>query len=334
VELTLFEYEISLVKPLWIGTTRKGLYLSLFDSSMESFHWGEIAPLPGFSSESFEEAKKQAIDFMNRLQNESYHQIDRSPLFSSVRCGFDMVFGSDFLPAHKAIPLAGLIPNDCDRPDSDSFSCYKVKVGNKSIDREIDRIKLISQFGKIRVDPNRAWTSSQMNEFWMKIQAAGLIDSIDFIEEPCQDYPDLVDYPLALDESLQIAQFKGGNIKIPRGTQVLVIKPMLVGGIEQAIQWIDFAISHRFRWVISSSFESGLATAFYANLVGSKSIGMIEPSGFDPYRWLDPTVHKSSLQIEGGNLIISDRYESARIDDQWLTPIYTTILPSIVTARF
>ncbi|NGX50272.1 MAG: o-succinylbenzoate synthase [Chlamydiae bacterium] len=143
---------------------REGFLLRLRDGEREG--WGEIAPLPGFSRESLDEAFE---DF----QKESY-------LLPSVQFGYQ----SALLDLRNPIDLPS-IPIK-----------IKCKVGHLSVE---EALKEVARSPQMRIDFNRRWTLEDALSF------ARHFPDVEYFEEPllpgerAEDFP----YPVALDESLR-----------------------------------------------------------------------------------------------------------------------------------
>jgi o-succinylbenzoate synthase len=195
--------------------------------------WGEISPLPGFSKETFEEAKKEAIEVLRD---------NKPPTLASVIWGFSV----SPLTAVK-VPLCAF-----NRP-RDGCSTLKLKVGHLTL---LDAVQLVKQYvGKyrLRIDCNRKWTLQQALAFTSHFQS----QDFEYLEEPTSDILEFTkqsDFPVALDESFR------ENQTIPNA-RCAVIKPTLSGGIPKTTLPI----------VLSSSYESSLGILQIARL-GSPEI--------------------------------------------------------------
>ncbi|MGL4711649.1 MAG: o-succinylbenzoate synthase, partial [Shewanella sp.] len=144
----------------------------------------------------------------------------------------------------------------------------KVKVAQNAIEDELSLIYGILGTRpdlKLRLDANRGFTLEQAIEF-----AACLpLESIEYIEEPCQnphgnhEFYQAISMPYALDESLNDPKYR---FVMQPGLAALVIKPMLLGSIEKLADLIETAQSDGVRCVISSSLESSLGINDLAHL--------------------------------------------------------------------
>jgi O-succinylbenzoate synthase len=223
------------------GKERKGLILQLGNG------FGEIAPLPGFSSESLEEAQREA---------EGWLQTGKSPTLPSVRFGIAC--------AHKPlqsihIPLSSL-------GYKLHFPTVKLKLGHLSVDEAISYVKEHYRKCHLRLDCNRAWSLDQALEFASHFKPTDFA----YLEEPVQTFQELVTFsrltgfPIALDESIH----ENWN-EIP-SLKAIVVKPTIVGFIPHVPPSLDL--------VLSSAYESGLGLLHIAHLAQTPL-----PVGLDTY---------------------------------------------------
>lgn len=238
----LYRYQLPLALPLpWPGApdTREGLLLCI-EADNGRFGWGEIAPLPGFSRETLEQATDDAIQCLLCLKDEPLAELlaliqeegetTVSP-YASVQSGVAMAVA---MAAGAAEPkreqqalnalLAGsveTIEKDAARVKDEGYLAAKLKVGREGIDEDIARAKAAAKaLGRtvaLRFDANQAWTLEAALQFAEGVR--GLVP--DYIEEPLRDpqqLPDFVaksDLPVALDESLDaelLVALEGGML--------------------------------------------------------------------------------------------------------------------------
>lgn len=146
------------------GKAREGFLLCLQDRKREG--WGEIAPLPGFSLESLEEA-------LDDLRTKTYS-------LPSVQFGYH----TTLLDLYHPIQL-------CSIPIK-----IKIKVGHLTPEEALNMIKPTPH---MRIDMNRKWTLEEALYF------AKHFPCIEYFEEPLLpgENVHLFPYPVALDESLR-----------------------------------------------------------------------------------------------------------------------------------
>ncbi len=220
---------------------RQGLILRCGDG------FGEIAPLPGFSKESLDDALNEAVQWI---------QSGTSPSLPSVR--FGIACAQKNLKSVR-IPLCAL-------GYKDGFSTVKLKLGHLSLKEAIALTKQHCLHNRLRLDCNRAWNLNQALEFASHFKPS----DFDYLEEPVQTFKELIEFskathfPIALDESIH-----SNWAQIPSLTAI-VVKPTVVGSIP--------CVPPPLRLILSSAYESGLGLLHIANLHRGE-----DPIGLDTY---------------------------------------------------
>lgn len=241
-------------------------------------------PLSGFSRESLDEAQQALTALLPKLQGQHIDcllkQAEASP-YPSIAFGLSLLHAKlsgklDALrPLTTAVPLI-YQPTDAPKAElmakiaklDSSVRSVKVKVAQTSMEDELSLIYgILSQRPdlKLRLDANRGFSLEQALDF-----AACLpLDSIEYIEEPCQQPQDnqtlyrAIPLPYALDESLNDPDYQ---FVMQEGLTALVIKPMLLGSIEKLQRLIDEAHCYGVRCILSSSLERSLGINDLAHL--------------------------------------------------------------------
>ncbi len=260
----LYSYELKTSAPKW--PVRRGLILEYKKS------WGEIAPLPGFSDETLEEAKREVLSLLKNLPK-------ATPKLPSVKFGVRSA-----LRKFSTKPLK--IPMSLLNEPQEGFSSMKLKLGHLSVE---DAIKMVKQFVgsyRLRLDCNRSWSLDEAIHFTKHFHP----DDFDYLEEPVLTYSDLVRFseitrfPVAVDESIK----KFTCSEIPT-LKAAVIKPTIVGSLPLVKAPI----------VLSSAFESSLGLLQIARLYREGS----PPAGLDTFRFFQEDLLDPPLRAEQGYLI-------------------------------
>ena len=352
--VNLYAFDIPLTQTLRIGgksmSSRQGLILAVTDS-LGTTGFGEISPLPGLNTETlsqivmfFKELHRSWPDDIRIAENkilsglgiDSAIQWNKWP---SVRFGVTGAL-ADLLSRNAAKPVCQFWPGT---PKEDTirinalityqddvgfseqylrdyhYTSVKIKVGHAVLAEDIARINdmriLLGPDITIRIDANRSWTYQEACKFIGSVTAAG----IEYIEEPLKDPAELprlietLNCPVALDESLPSWTDRAS---IPEGIAALILKPAMIGSIDENLRWIDFARNKHITPVISDTFHSGVGMQMLLNLAvyaGGERI----PMGLDTYRWLSRDVLQRRLPLPAGILKLSDlddRHASVRID--------------------
>ncbi|WP_162063158.1 o-succinylbenzoate synthase [Vibrio taketomensis] len=233
---------------------------------------GEIAPLPGFSTETLDEAYTQLIEQLAMWQRGA--EIDYSELCPSVAFGLSMALleMEDGLPIQGIYRSAPLCSGDPDEllpklMAMEGKKVAKIKVGLYEPIRDGMVANLFLESIpdlNLRLDANRAWTKEKALKFASYITPS-FRQRIEFIEEPCQLPGDSFSFAIgtgiaiAWDETLQHAVRKPDfQLDDFNGVKTIIIKPTLIGSVQLCIDLITRAKALGIKAVISSSIESSL----------------------------------------------------------------------------
>jgi len=253
--------------------TRDGLFLCLNSGGCEG--WGEVSPLPGFSSETLEQAQACLLDWAREWELGGDPVL---PTLPSVAFGISCALAElqDELPQaanYQAAPLCtgdpdALLPLLAAMPGE---KVAKVKVGLYEAVRDGMVVNLLLEAIpdlQLRLDANRAWTPLKAQQFARYVNPA-LRDRIAFLEEPCKTRDDSRAFAretgiaIAWDESLREADF---CFAAEPGLRAVVIKPTLTGSLQKVRDQVHMAHALGLTAVISSSIESSLGLTQLARL--------------------------------------------------------------------
>lgn len=188
------------------GGKREGVLIRL-ESSSGGVGWGEVAPLPGFSKETLEEALKDLIE-----GNDSS--------YPSVQWG-------------QASAMLDLMqPIEVDSIPVRILEKEKIKVGHLTLKEAIKRVEESDCSG---VDMNQQWKLKEALSF------AKHFPKLNYFEEPLIPGEDVeaFPYPVALDESL-----RDEILPSYPAVKMHIIKPMLHGyPIPRKVKGVDFILS-------------------------------------------------------------------------------------------
>ena len=187
------------------------------------------------------------------------------------------LFVSNFTESNKAIDINGLIwmgdrefMNDQIKEKiAQGFRCLKMKIGAIDFATEVQLLASIrKEFSindiELRVDANGAFKPSEALE---KLKILSNYD-LHSIEQPirqghyqemallCEETP----LPIALDEEL-IGVFdvtKRTKILQIIKPQYIILKPSLVGGFKESLEWIELAKKSGIGWWVTSALESNI----------------------------------------------------------------------------
>ncbi|URQ59747.1 o-succinylbenzoate synthase [Pantoea alhagi] len=253
-------------------TQRQGLLVMLQQQDRQG--WGEIAPLPGFSRETLEQAQQACVAWLTQWLAARPVAESRLP---------SVAFGLSCASAELAgkLPLAGiwrsaqLCHGDPDalllQLEEQETPCAKMKVGLYEAVRDGLQVSLLLEALpalQLRLDANRSWTLEKARQF-ARCLTPSQRARIAFIEEPCRTPAESLAFAaewgiaIAWDESLREPGFQ---LQAAPGLTALVIKPTLTGSLARIQQQIHEAQRLGLQVIISSALESSLGLTQLARL--------------------------------------------------------------------
>lgn len=260
----LFQYRLLLKN----GIRRDGLILQIEDG------FGDIAPLPGLSKETFLEAKEEAVRLLPYFPN-------ATPTLGSVRFALDC--------AMKPLPLSLKISVNALNIARPGFTALKLKIGDLSVKEAVDLIKKTAKHIELRLDFNRQWSLEKLLSFASHFSP----NDFAYLEEPTRQFSDLLSFsritgfPIAVDESIpEIPYWEIPTLK------ALVAKPTILGKIPFVPPNVEL--------ILSSAFESGIGILHLARLASKHNPN--RPHGLDPYTHLSDDLIAPVPTLSNGSL--------------------------------
>ena len=334
----IYRYKLRLTSPVaWDGrarTHRRGLLVCLGHRNYSG--WGDIAPLPGFSSESLTEAQARAEEFAREILESPPRTLDLSAIKipPSVRFGFELALCSLDSATKKqspqeasAVACCGLIGHEKNQQIhllhslvSSDYRAVKLKLGRQSLEEDLNTVHTIcGKYPelKVRVDANRSWSINTAKDFVRATQNLRL----DYLEEPLKDTTNLVELarnctiPIALDETLRGQDAE----KYHKVADVRVLKPTLAGGTYTTLAHIEQAIQDNARCIISSSYESGVGMLGLIELARNLPE---EIHGLDTHKVFERDVFRVPLQLSGPMLQPEGSIETHDLDQSILHRVW------------
>lgn len=274
---------------------------------------GEAAPLPGLSMETMDDVVEE-VNLLQKRINEYEMPKNEERAFTiagtmvnrevpSLRFAVEMalldllnggkhqIYDNKFYRGERDIRINGLIwmgdagymKKQVDEKLSKGYRCIKVKVGAIDFEEELKLLRYIREKSKdviIRVDANGGFKNNEAFKRIMELEEIG----IHSIEQPirpsqfeamqliCKRSP----IPVAFDEELvgnyDLSQ-KQELLKLMRPAYV-VLKPTLLGGFFETMEWIRLAENLEIKWWITSALESNIGLNAISQFVGEfKDIG-------------------------------------------------------------
>lgn len=298
IGLTYLPYSLKFKKPFETAnktfTERKGFIITIKDSkNIKGF--GDAAPLPEFGSESFEDDKKFLKDFklnlkidLNNFEDsllDNLTQIEKHP---SLRHGFEQAF-LNYVCSKTNISLNELLNRESSKNINingvigfnstentlklakellkTGYKTLKIKVGRENFEDDFNTVEEIRKIAgpsiNLRIDANSKWNFESAKTNLKKLEKF----NIEYCEQPVSKsinfirLRELTHIPLAADESIH--SFQDADYFITtKAASVLILKPMMLGGIINTMKIADRAKKEKIKVVISSSFESAIGRSF------------------------------------------------------------------------
>jgi len=335
-------YELPFVKPLTTARTtyksRKGYIVRIIDDA-GNHGLGDVAPLPEFGTESFEFISELLPElhndtgFLSSLDpnpRSIFNGLNHLSEYPAVRSGVEqalIMLASK--QVNKTIPEFLLL--ECDRyikvngligmltPEETfektrelialGYRTIKLKIGRDDIAKDIQCIEAIQKIEEdisLRLDVNSAWDETSVIS---NLNALAGFD-IEYIEDPVvfTDYTSLASIrkkspvKIALDEPVRTLA-NVVNITKNEAADVLIVKPVICGGLLNAIRIMHTAKEYNIRTVISSVFESAVGRSVVVLLASTRSD---IAHGLDTARNLSNDIIDDHFPVVNGGITIHD----------------------------
>lgn len=299
-----------------VMSSKDAFFLKLYDQDNPGiFGIGECSPLAGLSPDMNGDLPRALDNCLNSIPGiRNLHPEDVEDIipinYPALRFaletaildlrngGMRMFFENDFTKSKIGIPINGLVwmgnkelmLSRLESKIDEGFDCIKIKVGAINFDDELALIKNIrDRFSSdqitIRLDANGAFHPDE---------AIGILDkyskyNIHSVEQPimagewkameriCSQSP----IPIALDEEL--IGVNGNKNKIQLLERIkpayIILKPTLLGGLQQSKEWIGLASERSVGWWVTSALESNIGLNAIAQFTANYDIDMPQGLG-------------------------------------------------------
>ena len=197
-------------------------------------------------------------------------------------------------PAPAAqVPVHVLVPNGIAAKDAVQAGAQtlKIKLGGRALDDEVGHVAgiraAVGDKIALRLDANGAWPRE------VAVKAAKLLSSFapEWLEQPVpaddveglKQIRDLRAVPIAADESVQTLAGLQAVLQA-QAADVIVLKPMFVGGLQPAQRHASLAAEHGVRCVVTHALESAvgrMGAAHLAAALGGATAGLANPLAQD-----------------------------------------------------
>ncbi len=282
---------------------RKGILLQLTgqDGRVAT---AEISPLPGYSTETLDDAYQQLQKITKKLlttwwTKQALHNLDSLGLCSSVYfgvesalidlleppvetlacCKYALLFGSPEEILHLA-----------DEVYAEGHRRAKIKLGHFTPESALDLIEKLGDRFLLRLDLNRKWKTEDTLSFCQNFPQ----DHFEYIEEPTSTPKDLIHfpYPFALDETLRDHKDLKPFLR-SKNLKAFIIKPTMAYPFTHLLNLGP-------KVVLTSSFESPIGIAQIEKLI--HRLGLTDTyHGLDTLRYFeDKNDTLSCCELETG----------------------------------
>ncbi len=310
IEWVIYSFQLPLVS----GGCRHGLILRIIDGGGEE-RWGEIAPLPGRSKESIQQACDQLLNIF------SEGKVD-GDLLPSVQFGLESALAFPF-PSMTA-PLYAFLHGTFDEILQRAEAAYakgytvaKVKISSFNVDLAIHLLHLLKNRFRLRVDCNSAFSLEEANHLFSHFDPS----QFDYVEDPTYEVFRLADFrfPFAMDETV----FDCFSLPIQTYSHLygFILKPTILGGKKGCAPFVQFAKKHQLNIVFSPTFESGLGLLQILSVAKRFNL-LADPLGLDTHRYLTQDL-----------LLPSVNFDTPRIDLTTSPEVNTRLLQEIAHGR-
>jgi len=341
IELIYSPYSLRLSKPFTtskgIINERKGFILNL-KNAKGIIGVGDAAPFPEFGSESFEETEEALTNLKLELKIDLFNLVESlnenlSPFRNlyALRHGFEQAI-LNLISKEKNISLNNLLNRESKKEinvngvigllskeetekaasklKAKGFSTIKIKAGRDDFSEDYKCIEIVrNTIGsdvKIRIDVNGKWNFKEANE---NLNSLKRFD-IEYAEQPVKTLNEFIELKktnnilLAADESIR-TEDDAINFISKKAADVLILKPMMLGGLIPTLNIIDIAEANSIKTVITSSFESaiGRSIAVFAASTVNDEIA----HGLNTLEYFEKDLVPDPYPVINGKIILNER---------------------------
>ena len=299
-----------------VMTSKDSYFLRLHHpDNPEVFGIGECSPLAGLSLDlegNLQEALDHCIKTISGVDNIKHEHINEiitdtypalqfaleTAILDIEKGGRRLLFENDFTKSKLPIPINGLVwMGEKDlmlqrirNKIADGFDCIKIKIGAIKFNEELELLNYLrTQYSKeqitIRLDANGAFKPEealrildQLSKYDIhSIEQPIMASDWKAMEKVCDQSP----IPIALDEEL--IGIHGKEIKIQLLESIkpayIILKPTLLGGLQQSKEWIELASERSVRWWMTSALESNIGLNAIAQFTANYPIDLPQGLG-------------------------------------------------------
>ena len=321
-------YSLTMSKPFITSkeafNKRDGYIIKIISDEYVGF--GDVSPLPNFSSESIKdtiygiELFKKAVQDANEISKYEFIEMIKIYLdnLPSAQFGINSSF-VDLLSKKNELPFAKYLNKNYSNiiytnglehihNPEDNFPIIKVKVGFRNLFDELENLEYLTKnFGekiKFRLDANEQFDLPRAIRYCKEMERF----NIDYIEQPLPkyNYEDL--YELSLHTKIKIAVDESvtdinsvHKIIDNQAAEIIIVKPMLTGSIRNIQNIFDLARDNNIRIIITSTLESNIGVTTCMHLASAFNVK--EPCGLSTGKLYNDNFN-SIIKISNGEIVI------------------------------
>ncbi len=313
---------------------RKGFIISLKSENGKT-GIGDAAPFPEFGSESYEETEetlhkvelKINMD-LSDLRKSLKYNLRNYEAFPALRHGMEQALinlicheKNSSLPELLKLKLKNeIIVNavigfsssaDALKKVKDltlkGFNTIKIKVGRPKFEEDLDIIKAVRDTAgsdlKVRIDVNGKWDLDCAVKNLKQLEDL----SVEYAEQPVNSIEEFIELkketsvPLAADESIR-NYISAKSYILRKAIDVIVLKPMLIGGLVPTLEIIELAEKNNIIPVITSSFESAIGRTNV--VIAAASINADVAHGLAVSQYYEKDIADDKFPIVSGKISI------------------------------
>jgi o-succinylbenzoate synthase len=338
LQLTFSPYTLKLKKSFITSKKeireRNGFILKLYDDEGNE-GIGDCCPFPEFGSETLQNAETALLDFNLKINinldeiensiNEHLKMFDKLPalrhgleqallnLICKVKkVKIDELLNLDLKKQIFVNATIGFLSLDesADRAVNfvkEGYGTIKVKAGRENFDDDLTVIKsvrdAVGEKIHIRVDPNGKWNLNEAAQNLNMLEQY----NIEYVEQPLNssngfvELSKLSNVPIAPDESVRSIEDAKRFIK-SGAISIIVLKPMLLGGLIPTIKIITMAEKNKITPVITSSFDSAIGRT--NAIIAAATVKSNVAHGLAVNNYFENDLIKDQFNVKSGTIIL------------------------------
>jgi o-succinylbenzoate synthase len=312
-------------------TARNGFILNL-KASNGIIGVGDAAPFPEFGSETYiqTEAALSSLNLELKIDLDNVESSISENLleFNNLPClrhGLEQAL-LNLISKEKNLSIAELINREtkneisingiidlqskaesvqsCLELKEKGFTTIKMKIGRDNFEEDYETIDAVRRACgdkmEIRLDVNGKWKLGEAKENLKKLENL----NIEYVEQPVSSLEHFIELkkfskiPIAADESLRSVEDHYIYFKKP----MLIIKPMMLGGLIPALNIIDAADRNGIKTVISSSFESAIGRSMA--VLAASTVKNDTAHGINTAAYFEKDLIPDPYPVNNGKIII------------------------------